>query len=234
MTRKTGASSSGSRWKWIAAGVAVAALIASWHFLPLKDWLDALETRLKGMGLLGGILYVGVYVAASLLFVPGSVLTLAAGYMFGLAGGMAVVWVGATAAAAAGFLVARHLARDSVEKLASRNKKFGALDAAIGKNGWKAVGLLRLSAIVPFSLSNYFFGLTSVRFGPYVAATAVGMLPGTFFYVYLGVAGKSLGEKGERSTLEWVVLGAGLLFTAATAVILTRVAKKELKSRRAS
>ena len=232
--KKKAAAADVSKWKWIAAGAAVLALIASWHFLPLQDWLKALEDRIDGMGFLGGVLYVAVYVVAALLFVPGSILTLGAGYLFGIAGGMAVVWTAATASGALGFLIARYLARDQVEKLARRNPKFGALDAAIGKNGWKAVGLLRLSALVPFSLSNYFFGLTSVDFLPYVAATAVGMLPGTFFYVYFGSLGKSLGEKGGRSPWEWALLGAGLIATAVMAVVVAREAKKHLKSRRGS
>jgi uncharacterized membrane protein YdjX (TVP38/TMEM64 family) len=219
-----------SKWKWIAAGAAVLALIASWHLLPLEDWLHALEEQIEGMGVLGGVLYFAVYVAAALLFVPGSILGLGAGYLFGIAGGMVVVWTAVTASAAIGFLIARYLARDTVERLARRNARFGAIDAAIGKNGWKTVGLLRLCQILPFSLLNYLFGLTSVDFIPYIAATAVGMLPGSFFYVYLGAAGKSLGEKGYRSTWEWALLGAGLVATVVMTVILTRVAKKQLNS----
>jgi uncharacterized membrane protein YdjX (TVP38/TMEM64 family) len=222
-------SPSRSLWKGIAALLAAAALIATWHLLPLRDWMDSFEARVKGMGFSGGILYVAVYVAASLLFVPGSILSLGAGYVFGVAGGMVVVWIGVTAAAAAGFLVARYLARSGVERLARRNARFGALDAAIGKSGWKAVGLVRLSALVPFSLSNYFFGLTSVRFGPYVAATAVAMVPGSFFYVYLGAAGKGLALTGQRSAWEWAVIGGGVVVTAATAVILARFTKKQLE-----
>jgi uncharacterized membrane protein YdjX (TVP38/TMEM64 family) len=231
MTSKKKMTSDGekSKWKWIAAGAAVLALIASWHLLPLEDWLHGLEDRIEGMGVFGGVVYFALYVVAALLFIPGSILTLAAGYLFGIAGGMAVVWTAVTASAAIGFLVARYLARDPVARLAQRNARFGAIDAAIGKNGWKTVALLRLSAIVPFSLSNYLFGLTSVDFVPYIATTAVAMLPGSFFYVYLGAAGKSLGEKGDLSPWEWALLGAGLVATVVMAVILTRVAKKQLK-----
>ena len=221
---------SGSRARWIAAGGAVLVFVAAWHFLPLKGWLETLEDRVSGMGVLGGLLYFAVYVVASLLFVPGSILTLGAGYLFGIGGGMAVVWAATTATAAIAFLIARHLARRPVERLARRHPRFAALDDAIGRNGWKVVGLLRLSAIVPFSLSNYFFGLTSVDFGAYVATTAVAMLPGTFFYVYLGAAGKSLVE-GEKSPWEWALIGAGVATTAVTAVILARVVKKYLVSR---
>jgi uncharacterized membrane protein YdjX (TVP38/TMEM64 family) len=189
------------------------------------------EARLSGMGLLGAMLYCALCVLAFLLLVPGSILTLAAGYLFGVAGGMAVAWVAVVLTAAIAFLFSRYAARDSVEKIARRNPKFGALDAAIKKNGWKVVGLVRLAAIIPFSPSSYLFGLTAVDFGPYIAATAVGMVPGTFFYAYLGAAGKTLGEKGDRSPWEWALLGAVLVATVVMAVILARVAKKQLKSR---
>jgi uncharacterized membrane protein YdjX (TVP38/TMEM64 family) len=217
------------RRRVITALVVVAALISSWYVLPLRDWMVSFETRVRGMGLSGGILYVVVYAAASLLFVPGSILGLGAGYVFGVAGGMAVVLAGVVVAAAAGFVIARYLARERVERFARRNRKFGALDAAIGKSGWKAVGLVRLSAIVPFSLSNYFFGLTSVRFGPYLAATAVALVPGNFFYVYLGAAGRGLAGAGERSAWEWAFIGVGVAVTAVTAVILARFMKMLLE-----
>lgn len=222
-----------SRWKWIAAGAVVLALAAAWHFLPIKEWLEALQLRIDGMGFLGPAFYAAVYAVGSLLFVPGSVLGLVAGYLFGIAGGLAVSWIGGTAAAAAAFLIARYLARRSVERLARRNKKFGALDKAIGKKGWKVVGLLRLSAIVPFSLSNYLFGLTSIDFVPYVAASTVGLVPGALFYVYFGALGKSLWENHARSPWEWAILAAGLLASAVTAVFLARLANKHLKRSKA-
>ena len=221
--------SSWPKWKWIAAAAAVPILIATWHFLPLQDWLKALEERIHGMGSPGAILYAGMLVVAALVFVPGSVLGLGGGYLFGFAAGMAVVWAGEIAAAAMGFVIARYLARRAVEKLASRRPTLGAIDAAIGRNGWKMVGLLRVAAIVPFSLSNYLFGLSSVDFLPYMAVTAVGTLPGALFYVYLGAAGKTLAETKHLGPWQWVVLAAGLLASAVTTVILTRFAKKELK-----
>jgi uncharacterized membrane protein YdjX (TVP38/TMEM64 family) len=139
-----------------------------------------------------------------------------------------IVSFASTAAAALAFLIARYAARSRVERLARGNERFRAIDRAIGENGWKVVGLLRLSPLIPFSLSNYLYGLTSVRFLPYLVASWAGMLPGTLLYVALGAAGKTVGEKGERSPWEWVLLGAGLLATAAVTVLLARVAKKEL------
>lgn len=217
-----------ARWKWIALGALVVGLFAAWRVLPLGQWLKDFQAWIEGLGPLGGVLFGLAYVVGALLFVPGAVLTIGAGYLFGLGWGVVVVSLASTAAAALAFLIARHLARERVETLARKNPKFAALDRAIGKNDWKVIFLLRLSPLIPFSISNYLYGLTSVRFAPYVLASWIGMLPGTFLYVYLGAAGKSLGEKHEKSPWEWALLGAGLLATIAVTVILTRVAKKEL------
>lgn len=217
-----------ARWKWIALGALVVGLFAAWRVLPLGQWLKDFQAWIEGLGPLGGVLFGLAYVVGALLFVPGAVLTIGAGYLFGLGWGVVVVSLASTAAAALAFLIARHLARERVETLARKNPKFAALDRAIGKNDWKVIFLLRLSPLIPFSVSNYLYGLTSVRFAPYVLASWIGMLPGTFLYVYLGAAGKSLGEKHEKSPWEWALLGTGLLATIAVTVILTRVAKKEL------
>jgi uncharacterized membrane protein YdjX (TVP38/TMEM64 family) len=180
------------------------------------------------MGPGGMFLYGAVYVAAVVLFVPGIVLTLGAGYLFGLGWGIVVVSLASTAAAALAFLIARYFARDAVRGLAQRNPRFAAIDRAIGKEGWKVVALLRLSPLVPFSLSNYLYGLTAVRFLPYLATSWVAMLPATVLYVYLGAAGRTLERGATRSPWEWVLLGVGLAATAAVTVLLTRVAKREL------
>ena len=219
-------------WKWLAAGAAAAGLFAAWRLLPLKDWMTNFQDWIAGLGPLGGVLYGLAYVAAALLFVPGILLTLGAGFVFGLGWGVVVVSIASTAAAALAFLIARYGARSRVEKLARGNDKFRAIDRAIGENGWKVVGLLRLSPLIPFSISNYLYGLTAVRFLPFVIASWVGMLPATVLYVYLGAAGKTAGDKGGRSPWEWVLLGGGLLATAAVTVILTRFAKKQLDRER--
>lgn len=213
-------------WNWIGLGVGIVALFVLWRLLPVQEWLESFQSWVKAKGAFGGALYGLVYVAAALLFVPGSILTLGAGFVFGLISGTVIVSLASTAAAALAFLIARYLARERVEKAARRNKKFAAMDRSIGKNGWKIVALLRLSPLVPFSLSNYFYGLTSVRFVPYILASWAAMLPGTFLYVYLGSIGKN--ATGKKSAWEWALLGAGLLATVAVTVILARVAKKEL------
>ena len=229
MSSRAAQRTGGWEWKWIAAGAAVLTLIAAWHFLPLEDWLGALEKRIAGMGVPGGILYAAIYLVGSLVFVPGSILGLGAGYLFGVAGGMAVVWPAVTASETIAFLIARYLARRSFERLARRHPNFGAIDEAVRKNGWKMVALLRLSAIIPFSLSNYLLGLTSVRFLPYIVTSSLGMLPGIFFYVYLGATGKSLSENDSYGPWDWAVLSAGVVATVAGAVIITRYVQKQLR-----
>jgi uncharacterized membrane protein YdjX (TVP38/TMEM64 family) len=214
-------------WKTVAIVAGVAAILVATRLLPLREWVVRLEGLVQGVGPAGMVLYGAVSVAAVLLFVPGIVLTLGAGFLFGLGWGVVVVSIASTIAAALAFLIARYLARGAVERLARKNPKFSAIDHAIGKEGWKIVALLRLSPLVPFSLSNYLYGLTSVRFVPYLATSWAAMLPATLVYVYLGAAGRTIGEK-TRSPWEWALLGAGLAATAAVTILLTRVARKEL------
>jgi uncharacterized membrane protein YdjX (TVP38/TMEM64 family) len=218
------------RWRrWAAlAALAVGLFVAS-RVLPLDEWLRDFQKQVTGMGVMGGVLYGLVYVVAALLLVPGSVLTVGAGVVFGLAWGTLIVAIAATTAAGMAFLIARYLARDRVEAMARKNTKFGAIDRAIQQQGWKVVALLRLSPVVPYSLSNYLYGLTAVRFGPYLLASAVGMLPGTVVYVYLGAVGRAAADGQSRGPLEWALLGAGLAATVAATVLLTRTARRRLR-----
>src|SRR6185437_6698416 len=113
------------------------------------------------------------------------------------------------------FLVARYLLRKNIEEITKRNPRFRAIDEAIGKNGWKIVGLLRLSPLIPFNLSNYFYGITSISFGAYVLVSAIGMIPGTLMYAYLGAIGQAgvSGGGSHKSIWQYVLLGVGLIAT---------------------
>jgi uncharacterized membrane protein YdjX (TVP38/TMEM64 family) len=220
-------------WRSIGALVAALALCGAWRLLPVQGWLDQVQEWVSRMGALGGVVFGLVYVAAALLFVPGSALTLAAGLVFGLGWGTVVASASATATAAAAFLITRYLARDRVARLAKRHERFGAIDEAVREQGWKVVVLLRLSPLVPFSLSNYLYGLTAVAFWPYLLASWLAMLPGTVLYVYLGAAGRAAaGGARQQSPWEWALLGAGLVATAVVSVILARAARKQLEKGR--
>ena len=144
-----------------------------------------------------------------------------------------MVSISATISASLSFLIARYLARDWVVSKAKQNAKFNAIDQAIGKQGWKIVGLLRLSPALPFSLSNYLYGLTAIRFVPYVLATWIGTFPGTLMYVYLGVIGKAgldaASGDGGSSSAQQALLIIGLIATIAVTIFVTRIAQKALK-----
>src|SRR5437879_1391210 len=160
-------------------------------FLPVQEWLRSFNSWVVQMGVAGIFVFIIVYAVATVLLAPGSVLTIGAGFVFGLWKGFLAVSVGATLGASLGFLMARFIARDKVETIARRNEKFRKIDNAISKQGAKLIFLLRLSPVIPFNLSNYFYGLTGVKFWPYVFASWTGMIPGTFLYVYIGTAGKA-------------------------------------------
>lgn len=113
--------------------------------------------------------------------------------------------------------------------MAQSNRHFAAIDQAIAEGGWKIVALLRLSPAIPFNLQNYLYGLTPVAFWPYVLASWIAMLPGTFMYVYLGhLAGSAIAGDRQRSPLQWALLVVGLLATVAVTVYVTRLAKRKL------
>lgn len=208
---------------------AVAFLVAgalALRWTPIGPALHDFEAYTAHLGAWGMVVYAVGYVVAVLLFVPGSVLTIGAGLVFGFWKGMLVVSVASTMAAAVAFLIARHLAREAVERRVQQSRRFGAIDRAVREKGALVVFLLRLSPLVPFSLSNYLYGLTAVSFGRYVLASWIGMLPGTALYVYLGSAGRVIGEK--KTPGEWALLAAGLVATALVSVVVARAAKQEL------
>jgi uncharacterized membrane protein YdjX (TVP38/TMEM64 family) len=188
-------------WKWIALAAVLVAISVAVAFLPVKDWVKAFSDWVQTLGAVGVVLFIAVYALATVLFLPGWIFTVAAGLIYGVIGGTAVALTGAIIGSTLAFLCGRYLVRKRVETATKGNRKFEAIDKAIGEQGWKIVGLLRLSPLIPFNLSNYFYGVTGVGFWPYVLASAVGMLPGTLLYAYLGGAGKAGLERRRRRLL---------------------------------
>jgi uncharacterized membrane protein YdjX (TVP38/TMEM64 family) len=220
-------------WKWIATGAAVAVLLVAARLLPLAEWTRQFQAWIAGLGAAGVALFAGAYVASTLLLGPTWLLTIVAGLTYGLLPAVALVSVVSTAAAALAFLIARHFARARVESLAKKNATFAAVDRAVAREGWKIVFLLRLSPLVPYAASNYFYGVTAIRFWPYVLASWIGMLPVTVLYVSLGAAGKAaIGGERERTPWEWAALGVGIAVTVTVTVWVAKLAKKELAKSR--
>jgi uncharacterized membrane protein YdjX (TVP38/TMEM64 family) len=220
-------------WKWIGLAIVIIALLISLRILPVTDWLTRFNYWVAHLGVWGVLLFILVYIIATVLFFPASILTIGAGFIFGVLPGTMIVSIAATAGAALAFLIARYLARNQIEHKIADNPRFKRIDRAIGERGAKLVFLLRLSPVIPFNLSNYFYGLTSVKFWSYVLASWIGMLPGTLLYVYLGAAGKAglsgaAGETSGRSPWEYGLFGVGLIATVIVTVWVTRIAHREL------
>jgi uncharacterized membrane protein YdjX (TVP38/TMEM64 family) len=216
--------------------VILMALFLAMRFLPVQQWLRSFNDWVGQMGTVGILVFIVVYALATVLLAPGSILTIGAGFAFGLWKGFLAAWTGATLGASLAFLVARFVARDKIESIAKRNEKFRKIDNAIGKQGAKLIFLLRLSPVIPFNLSNYFYGLTAVKFWLYVLASWIGMMPGTFLYVYIGAASKAAvtaaagGEAVKHGWQYWTFLGVGFVATVIVTIWVTKIARDALKS----
>jgi uncharacterized membrane protein YdjX (TVP38/TMEM64 family) len=215
----------------------VIALFLVTTFLPVRDWLRNFNDWVGQMGVAGIFIFIGVYAAATVLLAPGAILTIGAGFAFGLWKGFLAVSAGATLGASLAFLVARFIARGKIEVIAKGNERFRNIDHAIGKQGAKLVFLLRLSPVIPFNLSNYFYGLTGVKFWPYVLASWIGMMPGTLLYVYIGAAGRAaVSAAAGREAVKhgwqyWTFLSVGLAATIIVTIWVTKIARDALKEK---
>ncbi|KAL7156238.1 hypothetical protein ABFS83_03G130100 [Erythranthe nasuta] len=205
-----------------------------------RDQINAFLTQfsvfIEGYGPAGYALFIAAYAGLEILAIPAIPLTLSAGLLFGSVTGTIMVSISGTVAASIAFLIARYFARERILKLVEGNKKFLAIDKAIGENGFKVVTLLRLSPLLPFSIGNYLYGLTSVKFVPYVLGSWLGMLPGTWAYVSAGAFGRAIiqeeaemGLGGAGNSQQLWTLGLGLLATALAATYVTRLAKDAMK-----
>jgi pyruvate/2-oxoglutarate dehydrogenase complex dihydrolipoamide dehydrogenase (E3) component/uncharacterized membrane protein YdjX (TVP38/TMEM64 family) len=223
-----------SRISWAKIGAGAAALGGLIYlgrqvggYVPqFAEWVDSL-------GAFGPVAFIAGYAVAVVGFVPGSVLTLAAGAIFGVLEGTLYVFLAATLGAAGAFLVARYLARRAVERRLEGDERFAAIDRAVGAEGRKIVFLLRLSPIFPFNLLNYALGLTRVRLADYLIAS-LGMIPGTLLYVYSGkLAGDVVAVAGgagvERGAGYYAVLGLGFAATVIVTIAVTRIARRALE-----
>ncbi|KAJ7956336.1 TVP38/TMEM64 family membrane protein [Quillaja saponaria] len=200
----------------------------------INSFLNQFSTFIEGYGPAGYALFVMAYAGLEILAIPAIPLTMSAGLLFGSVIGTIIVSISGTVAASIAFLIARYFARERILKLVEGNKKFLAIDKAIGENGFRVVTLLRLSPLLPFALGNYLYGLTSVKFVPYVLGSWLGMLPGTWAYVSAGAFGRAIIQEESEVGLpggngQLLTLGLGLLATALAAAYVTRLAKDAVK-----
>jgi len=207
----------------------VLALVVAVVIFDVGSWLEDAIAGVESFGPWGPVVFIVVYVIATVLMLPGSALGLAAGALFGVVYGTAIVSIASTLGAALAFLIGRFLARDAIASRLAGNTTFTALDRALADQGWKIVALVRLSPVFPYTLLNYALGLTKVRFTHYVLASWIAMLPGTLLYVYLGSLARVAGTGSDKTPAEWTLYAVGLLATGVVTVLITRTTRRAIR-----
>jgi uncharacterized membrane protein YdjX (TVP38/TMEM64 family) len=221
--------------QWLAFATVSGASVAAFTVFPLGRWLLDLVEWVRSAGAAGVLLFAIAYVGATVLLLPGSILTLGAGFAYGPLLGTLLVSPISVAAATASFLLARFVAREGVARRIERDGRVAAIDRSVGKSGHKVVAHVQNSPNQTLNLLNAAKGLTRVSTRDIGVGSRVGMLPGTLLYVYLGSLVTSASEiaSGKRpdagtwgSVLYWGGLGATVVVT----VVVSRIAKRALAS----
>ncbi len=211
----------------IVFGIFLVLLIVAARIFNLGERLGELREWILSLGALGPFVYMVLYAVAVVLALPGSVITILAGVLFGSLIGTAVVSVASTLGASMAFVIARHIARDAVAERLSKNKKFHRLDQMTHDYGAIIVAITRLIPLFPFNLLNYGFGLTKVSFRTYLFWSWLCMLPGTVLFV---VGADAVTKAVSEGHIPWALV---VIFAATVSIIvlLVRHARKLLKAR---
>ena len=215
-------------------GLILVVLFVSAFFLPIAEWIATAFDWIEGNRAVSWLVFIAAYIGATVLLLPGSLLTLGAGFLFGLGYGFVIVSFASVVGASCAFLIGRFFAREAVSARLSEMPRFAALDAAIEQRGALIVFLTRLSPLFPFNLLNYALGLTAVRFWTYVGVSWIGMMPATILYVYLGSIASDLGslfagDVGASPVGNWP-LYVGLIATLVLTIVISRIASKALRA----
>jgi len=211
--------------------ILLAAVIAlACFFLPFRAWFTDVEAYVRSFGAIAPVFVTLTYIISTVLFIPGSAMTLATVTIFGPETGFLIVFAGANLGALCSFLLARTFLREKVLRWAETNQKFRSLDRAIADQGFKMTLLARLSPAFPFNMLNYLLGVSGVTTVAYVLATLIGMLPGMILYVYIGAAARDAftGVNGAFDLIQQLAKYLGLIATVALVFILTQIARNAL------
>ncbi len=195
----------------------------------LTDLLLASHEKFAQLGWLGVLAYAGALVLLQMVIVPLAPFALGAGGIFGFLQGFVAITLGTNAGAALNFLIARHLARNAVQRWLGHHEKFRLIDSAVGREGWKIIALLRLCPI-PFGLANYAYGLTAIGFWPYFLATFFAIIPANCFFVWLGASAHhglaaATGAEQAKHPGEYIFLAVGLIAAFFVLRHITKLAK---------
>jgi len=219
-------------WKKLAILFIAISLLIAVHFLGPQTLFPALLNLVADLDTWGGLWFILLYIFATVLFIPGSILTLSAGVLFGVVHGSLLVSAGSTLGATAAFLIGRYVTRKWVSKKIQGNSQFKTINQAVSEKTWKIVVLTRLTPVLPFNLLNYAFGLTKISLATYVLSSWIGMIPATVMYVYVGSLAKDIAALGTSqqplTSAEWIFNFFGLGITVALAFYIARVAQQIL------
>lgn len=228
----TAESSQSGRRRLLIGGALLAGILVAVWTLPLEAWLDSANTWIDANPVQGRALFVLAFVAGATMMVPGSVLFMSGGYLFGFVEGFPLVAISTALGASSAYLVGRTIAREWVASQVADSARFQALDRALEQKGAVVVALSRLALILPYNVLNYMYGATKIRLVPYSLATLVGMLPAVALFVYLGSAAQNVeqifSDNRDTGPLGTVLLVAGLVAIVAASVIVQRAASRAL------
>lgn len=215
------------RWLAVIAGFSLL-LLALGHYskqyvLPFARWVH-------GLGAWGPIAFIVTYTVVEIFLIPASVLTLAAGALFGFVAGSAYTFIGAMLGSLTAFFMGRYVVRPLVTRRLQGDKRFALIDSTATQGGIKLVALLRLSPVLPYTVLNYALGVTRISARDYVIGTTF-ILPGTLVYTYYGTVVANLtGLTSEvhRGVAFYGLMAAGVVATVAVIVVITRLANRQL------
>src|SRR5205823_4877114 len=170
--------------------LAIALGIALSRFIPVVNFIEALQARVMSWGAWAAICYPLLFAACNILLLPGGILAVGGGFFFGLWWGFLIVFAGNIVATAISFALSRFVARRWFRRKLSRNPTLKALGPAVERESWKIILLSQLHPLFPTSLLNYFYGVTRIRFRTYMLWATIGRVPGLFLYCYVGTLGQ--------------------------------------------
>ena len=213
--------------------ILVALLTVSPRFFPTTDFVLILQQRVLGLGAWSAFCYPLLFAACNVLLLPGGILSVGAGFFFGLWWGFFLVLVGNIVGAAISFGLSRWLGGHLSKGQFATNQMVRVVEGAVEREAWKIIFLSQLHPLFPTSLLNYLYGLTRIRFGVYMFWATVGRIPGLFLYTYLGTLGQ-LGlnltrGKSHPRVLEYWTWGGAFIMSALLFVLLTRIALRALR-----
>ena len=200
----------------------------------LVQFLERLQQGIHDMGSLGIFAFASIFVLAQMVMVPCAPLGMAAGVFFGFGKGLLSLMLGCAVGATVNFLISRHLVRERVARWLNKHEKFRLIDSAVGREGWKIVLLLRFVPI-PFGLANYCYGLTPVRFWPYLAATCVAVILPNSLFVWIGMSLQgglaALHGKGRPvHPMEYALVGIGIIAAVLALHYVAKVARNAVSA----